>query len=161
MSRNSTTAHTAGLRGQYQYPFLFFPRLLHLCSCLAKILRGVCAGFILGISFPIAGQAQTNGGSSDYGSGSDWQGSFNRRHFSARRLGSYGDWRQSFWPHWGWDMAASVAAMDPFYYSYYCAVSYDEVPIAGAVAYCLQRFRTYDPASGTYLGLDGHRHPCP
>jgi hypothetical protein len=30
-----------------------------------------------------------------------------------------------------------------------------------AVAYCMQRFRSYDPASGTYLGYDGLRHPCP
>ena len=29
------------------------------------------------------------------------------------------------------------------------------------VAYCKQRFRSYDPASGTYLGYDGQRHPCP
>ena len=30
-----------------------------------------------------------------------------------------------------------------------------------AVGYCAQRFRSYDPASGTYLGYDGLRHPCP
>jgi hypothetical protein len=29
------------------------------------------------------------------------------------------------------------------------------------LAYCQQRFRSYDPASGTYLGYDGLRHPCP
>jgi hypothetical protein len=29
------------------------------------------------------------------------------------------------------------------------------------VAYCQQRYRSYDPASGTYLGYDGQRHPCP
>jgi hypothetical protein len=35
-------------------------------------------------------------------------------------------------------------------------------PAAGdAVAYCMQRFRSYDPQSGTYLGYDGQRHPCP
>ena len=28
-------------------------------------------------------------------------------------------------------------------------------------AYCAQRFKSYDPASGTYLGYDGIRHPCP
>jgi hypothetical protein len=28
-------------------------------------------------------------------------------------------------------------------------------------AYCLSRFRSYDPGSGTYLGNDGLRHPCP
>ena len=29
------------------------------------------------------------------------------------------------------------------------------------VAYCTQRYRSYDPASGTYLGYDGLHHPCP
>ncbi|SRR5579871_4751092 len=28
-------------------------------------------------------------------------------------------------------------------------------------SYCAQRFRSYDPATGTYLGYDGQRHPCP
>ena len=28
-------------------------------------------------------------------------------------------------------------------------------------AYCAQRYRSYDPASGTYLGYDGVRHSCP
>jgi hypothetical protein len=27
-------------------------------------------------------------------------------------------------------------------------------------SYCAQRYRSYDPASGTYLGYDGLRHPC-
>ena len=31
----------------------------------------------------------------------------------------------------------------------------------GDDAYCAQRFRSYDPGSGTYLGYDGLRHPCP
>jgi hypothetical protein len=26
---------------------------------------------------------------------------------------------------------------------------------------CAQRFRSYDPSTGTYLGYDGLRHPCP
>jgi hypothetical protein len=30
-----------------------------------------------------------------------------------------------------------------------------------AVSYCMQTYPTYDPASGTYLGYDGLRHPCP
>ena len=34
-------------------------------------------------------------------------------------------------------------------------------PAGDAVAYCLQRFHSYDPSSGTYLGFDGYRHPCP
>jgi len=34
-------------------------------------------------------------------------------------------------------------------------------PANRSVSYCAQRFRSYDPASGTYLGYDGRRHPCP
>jgi hypothetical protein len=30
-----------------------------------------------------------------------------------------------------------------------------------AVDYCMRRFKSYDPGSGTYLGYDGYRHPCP
>lgn len=26
---------------------------------------------------------------------------------------------------------------------------------------CAQRYRSYDPVSGTFLGRDGARHPCP
>ena len=29
------------------------------------------------------------------------------------------------------------------------------------VGYCMSRFRSYDPRSGTYMGFDGRRHPCP
>jgi hypothetical protein len=32
---------------------------------------------------------------------------------------------------------------------------------AESQAYCAQRFRSYDPGSGTYLGTDGMRHACP
>ena len=31
----------------------------------------------------------------------------------------------------------------------------------GDVGYCMRRFRSYDPRSGTYLGFDGLRHRCP
>ncbi|MGA7805071.1 BA14K family protein [Bradyrhizobium sp.] len=26
--------------------------------------------------------------------------------------------------------------------------------------YCAERYRSYDPASGTFMGYDGRRHPC-
>ena len=48
-------------------------------------------------------------------------------------------------------------------YGYYDDSVVAESPPADddAVAYCMQRYRSYDPASGTYLGNDGQRHPCP
>lgn len=53
----------------------------------------------------------------------------------------------------------------PYYddYAYgddYVAVSPD-VADGDSVASCQQRFRSYDPSTGTYLGYDGLRHPCP
>ena len=47
---------------------------------------------------------------------------------------------------------------------------YDQGPVVVApapagdddsVAWCMQTYRSYDPRSGTYLGFDGYRHPCP
>ncbi|TQF28187.1 hypothetical protein UNPF46_27815 [Bradyrhizobium sp. UNPF46] len=50
----------------------------------------------------------------------------------------------------------------PGYPGYYGPVYVAPPPYVGdAVAYCAQRFRSYDPYSGTYLGYDGLRHPCP
>jgi hypothetical protein len=39
---------------------------------------------------------------------------------------------------------------------YYPAPGY-----GGDAAYCASRYRSYDPATGTFLGYDGVRHPCP
>jgi BA14K-like protein len=33
--------------------------------------------------------------------------------------------------------------------------------VADARSFCVKRFRSFDPGSGTYLGQDGRRHPCP
>jgi hypothetical protein len=54
-------------------------------------------------------------------------------------------------------------AYDPSYPSYYDQGYISAPPYVGGneFAYCQQRFRSYDPASGTYLGFDGLRHPCP
>jgi hypothetical protein len=48
----------------------------------------------------------------------------------------------------------------PYYYPGPGYYAYGSAP-GSAVAYCMQRFRSYDPGSGTYLGNDGYRHPCP
>ncbi|WP_035703844.1 BA14K family protein, partial [Bradyrhizobium genomosp. I (2014)] len=52
---------------------------------------------------------------------------------------------------------------DPYYYGYYDEPTVAVVQDGGgdSAAYCAQRFKSYDPASGTYLGYDGQRHPCP
>ena len=57
---------------------------------------------------------------------------------------------------------------DPYYYSDAYAYNnyYDDgstgYVVSGGVdpASCAQRYRSWDPASQTYLGYDGLRHPC-
>ena len=41
------------------------------------------------------------------------------------------------------------------------AIADSQARASEACAYCSQRYRSYDPGSGTYLGYDGNRHPCP
>jgi BA14K-like protein len=91
-----------------------------------------------------------------------------------------GGWRHrphgGFWPGIaagalvGGAIANSYAYYgDPYYGNgYYDDGYYDDstvavVPGGGGddAGYCAQRYRSYDPASGTYLGYDGQRHPCP
>lgn len=47
----------------------------------------------------------------------------------------------------------------PSYPGYYPAYRYPSVD--AAIAYCIRRYRSYDPYSMTYLGYDGYRHACP
>jgi hypothetical protein len=72
----------------------------------------------------------------------------------------------------GGALANSSGYYDPYYgssYGYYDDGGYDESAVAVApapagddsVAYCMQTYKSYDPGSGTYLGYDGQRHPCP
>jgi hypothetical protein len=76
--------------------------------------------------------------------------------------------------HYGWGaplagfaagaiIGGALAGQGPYYYGpgYYGAPAYAYSPGGGSVAYCEQRFKSYDPGSGTYLGYDGYRHSCP
>ena len=73
--------------------------------------------------------------------------------------------------------AATSPNWAPNYYNYVPGASYGYGPLPfvaqgggmvqrnvvaqGDAATCQQRFRSYDPSSGTYLALDGRRHSCP
>jgi hypothetical protein len=83
---------------------------------------------------------------------------------------------------WGGGVAAGViggalaAATSPLwapgYYDYYPGYAYAPAygyavapaPVIGggnSAAYCESRFRSYNPATGMYLGYDGQYHSCP
>ena len=68
---------------------------------------------------------------------------------------------QAYYGGPGYYYGAGPGYYDDQYYDDGGAVA--AVPAAGGgdVAYCMQTYRSYDPRSGTYLGYDGYRHPCP
>jgi len=97
-------------------------------------------------------------------------------------------WRGGGWGWrgggWGWGVGAGVAAgaliggalAAPYYYGgyypyyaqpYYApGPGYYAAPYGGdvgddGVAYCMQRYRSYNPNTGTFMGNDGRPHPCP
>ncbi len=55
--------------------------------------------------------------------------------------------------------AAANAAARPV--AVYDAPVYARPVAVGGASYCASRYASYDPSSGTYLGYDGYRHPCP
>jgi hypothetical protein len=68
--------------------------------------------------------------------------------------------------YYGDDYAYGPDYGDSYAYDAGPTVAFDEPapvegPVVGDASYCAQRYRSYDPASGTYLGFDGMRHPCP
>src|SRR4051812_10327603 len=76
---------------------------------------------------------------------------------------SYNDRRDDFWPGQvagnvigGAIGTAGAIATAPFR-AMSGNGSYAMAPNASS---CAQRYRSYDPASGTYMGFDGRRHPC-
>ncbi len=81
---------------------------------------------------------------------------------SALGYGYDGYYDPGYYPYYGDDYAYND--YDAYDYPGYAAAPAYVVPVApggDSVSYCEQRFKSYDPASGTYLGYDGLRHPCP
>lgn len=100
----------------------------------AGIAAGALAGGTIAASRPWSGYGGYDSGYSDYGS-------------------SYGGY--------GYDPGYPSYPGYQGYQGYDAGYTGYSASGAQEVAYCAQRFRSYDPASGTYLGLDGQRHPCP
>jgi hypothetical protein len=135
-------------------------------------MGGGGGNFAAGAAVRSGGGAAFNGGGRNFAAGNNWHGGGgNWQGGGWRRHGGGG-----FWP--GVAAGAAIGGLgsyayygggyynDPSYYaddSYYDEPSVAVVPDGGgdATGYCVQRFRSYDPASGTYLGNDGLRHPCP
>jgi hypothetical protein len=135
-------------------------------------IGGGGGNFAAGAAMRPGGGAAFNGGGRNFAAGGgNWNGGGGNWHG--------GSWRHrggGFWP--GVAAGAAIGGLGSYAYygdgpyygdGYYDNSYYDDsatvavVPDSGgdSSAYCAQRYRSYDPASGTYLGYDGLRHPCP
>ena len=57
--------------------------------------------------------------------------------------------------------AIASQAAPAYGYDYQDAYAPAPEQVGDSGSYCAQRYKSYDPGSGTYLGYDGMRHPCP
>jgi len=92
---------------------------------------------------------------------------FDGRRFAGDRRFDF-DRHHRFHRGFGFGVAPGFGLYDDYAYDYpyYDTYAYDPdaYTVTGPApdqAYCMQRYRSYDPATGTFLGYDGLRHPCP
>jgi BA14K-like protein len=61
----------------------------------------------------------------------------------------------------GYTPAVSYGGVYDYAPAPYVAAGTTTVGGGGDVAYCRARYRSYNPSTGMFLGVDGQRHPCP
>jgi BA14K-like protein len=168
-------------------PIMFSPKVLSIAAAMTLLLPTLAptASFA-----QKPGVARGGGGARVGGGGPRFSGGAPAARFGgnsgggapAARFGGGGGYRRGFIPGAGAVVGGAIAAAPygyygapgyyaPGYYApgYYDDQYYDDGPVVvapaqggdDAVAYCMQTYRSYDPRSGTYLGNDGYRHPCP
>lgn len=152
---------------------------IHVKALAAAAVIAVGVGSLGASAAPVAGALALKNATPSNVETVRWGGGWGGRGWGG---GGWG-WRGR---GWGWGVGAGFATgaiiggalAAPYYYGYpypyygypyYPAPAYyygppavyGAPPAGDAVAYCAQRFRSYDPRTGTYLGNDGARHPCP
>ena len=136
------------------------------CRFLASAVLAACAALLAAPAgtAPITAPSSLQNASAPSVEAVQWLGDWNW----GRPAGGYG-YDGYAYPGYGYGYAPTPG------YGYAPAPGYAPTPgyapapgyatgyQAGAadVAYCVRRYRSYDPSSGTYIGRDRLRHPCP
>ena len=133
------------------------------------------AALALGLSFvasPVLARGGFGGGGVGalHGGGGGWHGGGGAWHGGGGwngGYGGYGGWGGGYGQDYGYGGvalgagllgAAILGSQVPYYGSGY---AYPQGGGGESSASCESRFKSYNPATGTYLGYDGLRHPCP
>jgi hypothetical protein len=90
-------------------------------------------------------------------------------YYGPRRGSGYYQSRRGYYEGESWPASGTQYGPDYDYYGprYGSGPANESYAYSGAVSTgrdqssCQRRFRSFDPSSGTYMGYDGRRHPCP
>lgn len=87
------------------------------------------------------------------------------RRWAGPRPGWHARWGRPYWRNGWWyynnNGAWVAAAATGLAVGAAAAAANNAAAYNQAVAYCMQRYRSYNPATRTYTGYDGLQHPCP
>lgn len=115
-------------------------------------IRSLAAALVLSVATVATAAAVATPASAQWRGGHGWH--------------HHGGWHRGWGPGLGFGLGVGIGAGLANSYAYQPGYYVDDEP--GVVvdnsqddAYCSQKYRSYDPGSGTYLGYDGQRHPCP
>jgi len=73
------------------------------------------------------------------------------------RHGHYKHYHDGYWYAWPWWLGTGIG-LGIYYGGYYDQPYYDGTD--AHVAWCLRRYRSYNPATDLYFGYDGYYHRC-
>lgn len=124
----------------------------------------------------IAGPGRVGMGAAQMNRGAQFRGMQGGPRYAGNRWGGHrwhgGHHHRRHYGGFGLGLATgALIGSSPYWYDsyaygggYYGEPIYEAAPVYGGgsdIAYCQQRFKSYDVRTGTYLGYDGQRHPCP
>ncbi len=95
-----------------------------------------------------------------YGGGKRYH-RYDKRHHGDRykhKHGKYKHYHDGWWYAWPWWSVGIGIGIGSYWGDYWDTPVY--AGYDAHVAWCLRRYRSYDPASDTYLGYDGRYHRC-
>lgn len=125
-----------------------------ISTILASALLGTA--FIAPVSTATAEPRWERGGWSDADDQWRWRHRDRDRHWERDRHSDRRDWRRGDRDRDDDEIVAGIAG----FAAGALVGSLATGNTSSHVDRCLARYRSYDPATNTYLGYDGYRHPC-
>lgn len=130
--------------------------VLALGAALAMVQIGPAAAFA-----PSAAPLASAGHEGAHLTDVRFRGGFGHHGFGRRAFGHRRFHRRFYGGGYGGGVGAGLAGLAAGALIGDAIASSEAAPVGDTVGYCESHFKSYNPATGTYLGYDGEHHPCP